>query len=299
MKHLYKRLLALMLTGVLALSSLPATAWAEGDSLPEAPVAQTEICPDCGAAADIPGGVIAHTAECIQYEGDPQPGETLPVCDCGAAEGEAHAEGCPLYQQPESQPGEILPVCDCGAAEGEAHAESCPLYQQTEPQPEEILPACDCGAAEGEIHAESCPLYDPADQPATLELPPEGTVVAEVDGTGYTDLQEAIDAADGKTVKLVSDVDISAVGLIVSKSVTLDLNGCEIKAANTSAGNINVSGHLTLCDNGDGTGVITTETDYKDSNTGHAIIDVAGSFVMESGTINAVRPDASKKASLV
>ena len=56
MKHLYKRLLALMLTGVLALSSLPATAWAEGDSLPEAPVAQTEICPDCGAAADIPGG---------------------------------------------------------------------------------------------------------------------------------------------------------------------------------------------------------------------------------------------------
>ena len=132
-----------------------------------------------------------------------------------------------------------------------------------------------------------------------MELPPEGTVVAEVDGTGYTDLQEAIDAADGKTVKLVSDVDISAVGLIVSKSVTLDLNGCEIKAANTSAGNINVSGHLTLCDNGDGTGVITTETDYKDSNTGHAIIDVAGSFVMESGTINAVRPDASKKASLV
>ncbi len=103
-----------------------------------------------------------------------------------------------------------------------------------------------------------------------------------------------MDAADGKTVKLVSDVDISAVGLIVSKSVTLDLNGCEIKAANTSAGNINVSGHLTLCDNGDGTGVITTETDYKDSNTGHAIIDVAGSFVMESGTINAVRPDASQ-----
>ena len=46
-------------------------------------------------------------------------------CDCNATEGEAHKEGCPLYQEPE-QP--QAPSCSCGVAEGTAHKEGCPLY---------------------------------------------------------------------------------------------------------------------------------------------------------------------------
>ena len=63
-------------------------------------------------------------------------------CTCGAAEGEAHKVGCPLYEAPE---------CTCGAAEGEAHKVGCPLYE---------APECTCGAAEGEPHKEDCPLYE-------------------------------------------------------------------------------------------------------------------------------------------
>ena len=44
-------------------------------------------------------------------------------CTCGAAEGEAHKVGCPLYEAPE---------CTCGAAEGEPHKEDCPLYEAPE-----------------------------------------------------------------------------------------------------------------------------------------------------------------------
>ena len=44
-------------------------------------------------------------------------------CTCGAAEGEAHKVGCPLY---------VAPECTCGAAEGEPHKEGCPLYEAPE-----------------------------------------------------------------------------------------------------------------------------------------------------------------------
>ena len=44
-------------------------------------------------------------------------------CTCGAAEGEAHKVGCPLYEAPE---------CTCGAAEGQPHKEDCPLYEAPE-----------------------------------------------------------------------------------------------------------------------------------------------------------------------
>ena len=66
-------------------------------------------------------------------------------CTCGAAEGEPHAEACPLYAAPLG--------CTCGAAEGEPHAEACPLYAAPL--------GCTCGAAEGAPHTEDCPLWQP------------------------------------------------------------------------------------------------------------------------------------------
>ena len=122
--------------------------------------------------------------------------------------------------------------------------------------------------------------------------------VAEVDGTEFKSLQDAVDAADEKTVYLLEDLDIHSTGLTVKSGsqVTLDLNGHEILAANTKTGNIKLRGELVLKAT-DG-GRIYTETDYTGGNTGWALVYVYGSnarFLMEEGTIEAVRPDPVNK----
>lgn len=50
-------------------------------------------------------------------------------CNCGATDGEAHKEGCPLYVKPDGGNTENdAAQCTCGAKEGEPHQENCPLY---------------------------------------------------------------------------------------------------------------------------------------------------------------------------
>ena len=55
--------------------------------------------------------------------------EKVCTCDPAPAEGEAHAEDCPLYAAPAAPEAEKVCTCDPAPAEGEAHAEGCPLYQ--------------------------------------------------------------------------------------------------------------------------------------------------------------------------
>ena len=121
--------------------------------------------------------------------------------------------------------------------------------------------------------------------------------VAKIGTVEYATLAEAIAAAkDGDTVTLLDDLDISTTGLTVAatKTVTLDLNGHALKAANTNTGNIKVLGKLTLCDstdtakNGTGTGKVWTDTPYiynKQDKVLIAAID-GGTFTMESGLID-------------
>ena len=168
-----KRFLALFLCCVMVFTLLPAaltTAFATGEADEETAPAQetTDVVPeDTGDLDD-----------------EQQPDEQQPVCTCGAAEGAAHAEDCPLYVNPEQpaedekQPAdEQQPVCTCGAAEGAAHAEDCPLYvapeQPTDEQDkqDEQPVACTCGAAEGAAHAEDCPLYVNPEQPTDEQQP--------------------------------------------------------------------------------------------------------------------------------
>ena len=128
----------------------------------------------------------------------------------------------------------------------------------------------------------------------TLELT-EDEIVAKVGDQAYDNLQDAIDNANGQTVVLQKNVDISNSGLKVTGTATLDLNGKEIKAASTEAGNIQVTGNFTLKDTA-GQGKIYTETDYTGSLTGYTVVDVnGGTFTMESGLIEAVRPDSENK----
>ena len=130
--------------------------------------------------------------------------------------------------------------------------------------------------------------------------------IAKVENMYYDSLQKAVnDAAEGSTVAMQNDTDISSSGLIIDKdkTVTLDLNGHNIKVANTPEGQIAVTGSLTLQDStadgqtGVGRGKIYTETDYAGASTGYTLIDAlnGGKFIMESGYIYAVRPDAENK----
>lgn len=145
------------------------------------------------------------------------------------------------------------------------------------------------------------PSNTPADAPVDQvvatqnETGEEDEVVAKIGDTTYTDLQTALDAANGQTVVLQQDVDVSAAGLKITGTATLDLNGNDVKAANTNPGQIRVEGNLTLKDTV-GQGKIYTETDYTGGPTGYAVVDVyGGTFTMESGSIEAVRPDANGK----
>lgn len=57
-------------------------------------------------------------------------------CTCGAAQGEEHKEGCPLYVAPDVIPTESAKECTCGHEDG-PHDETCPLYVAPEGQEEE------------------------------------------------------------------------------------------------------------------------------------------------------------------
>lgn len=62
-------------------------------------------------------------------------GEQNP-CTCGAAQGEDHKEGCPLYVVPDVIPTEPAKVCTCGHEDG-THDEDCPKYEAPEGLEEE------------------------------------------------------------------------------------------------------------------------------------------------------------------
>lgn len=116
----------------------------------------------------------------------------------------------------------------------------------------------------------------------TYDLP-----VATVDSMPYYTLQAAVNA--GGNVVLNKDTDITKSGVYVSstKTVTLDLNGHEIHAANTSKGNIKIYGNLTLKDSV-GTGKIWTSNNYVYGTVDKTVIEVSqnGVFTMVSGYID-------------
>lgn len=131
-------------------------------------------------------------------------------------------------------------------------------------------------------------------------VPNMAAQIVDTDGNSvaaYATLQEAVNAAEnGQTVILLADTDITSNGLTIaaSKSITLDLSGHSLKAANTNAGNIKVLGTLTLTDStdtakdGTGRGKVYTDTLY---DTGKDKVLIAaidgGTFIMESGLIDA------------
>lgn len=130
----------------------------------------------------------------------------------------------------------------------------------------------------------------------------EGVYAAKVGETKYETFASAFAAAleAGGTMTLLNDIDIigASTKIPVGKTVTLDLNGKNIKAANYSADGIEVRGKLTLKDSKENsTGKIYSESTYTPKHYNMPIINVygEGEFIMESGNIYAVMDDPSNK----
>ena len=126
--------------------------------------------------------------------------------------------------------------------------------------------------------------------------------VAKIGDTTYSSLQAAFDAAaDGATVTLLRNTDISGVGARVVRSLTLDLNGQTLSADNSKKGNLDVAtgATLTLTDstdtkkNGTGKGKILATQNYTSGNSGYSSgvvsVEPGATLVMERGLIDARR----------
>ena len=127
----------------------------------------------------------------------------------------------------------------------------------------------------------------------------EGSYVAAIGGTKYESLAEALDKAEAEQiVELIANVDFTSNGSYeITKNLTLDLNGHELKLSNREKeGNFLITNAtFTLMDskdaNKDGTGggKIYTETVYAGAATTKTLIQAGnnGHFIMESGLIDA------------
>ena len=120
-----------------------------------------------------------------------------------------------------------------------------------------------------------------------LELP--ANYVAEVDGVKYTSLADAIANANGKTVKLLANINLASDRLTIKagNTVTIDLNGFIVSGTCDEGQDhmimVENTAKLVICDS---SATQTGKLTYAQgaSNTGWAI-DLEGELVLESGTI--------------
>lgn len=103
--------------------------------------------------------------------------------------------------------------------------------------------------------------------------------VASVDGTTYTDLQDAINNAEGKTVCLLGNV-TTAETIAVNKSLTLDLNGKTIKNTTDKTWALKIDGNSTMT-------LKDSSSEATGKIEGYKVISVVqgSQLVMESGKL--------------
>jgi len=142
------------------------------------------------------------------------------------------------------------------------------------------------------------------------ESVPAVTYVAEVDGTGYDTFEAALAVADGKTVKLLTDVSVTSATIETGVDITIDLNGKTLNLTPTIQGyGITVNGTLTI----DGTGTVATAPsmmgvgfqvaesgkltvnsgNFTFSGFGGNIASVSGEIVVNGGSFTGVASNTS------
>lgn len=117
-----------------------------------------------------------------------------------------------------------------------------------------------------------------------------GETVAKVGETEYTSLKDAIEEADGKTVELTADTELTE-AIAVNKNVTLDLKGFTVsgKMSNgTFLLGVKSNGSLTICDTSEGAaGEIISGI-----NVWYAVLS-NGMLKLESGALEATHPNGT------
>lgn len=146
-------IVAVALPGTLAVSSDQDTADSEFTVANEPVTPTPETTLDASPAPE----TASPAPETQETTGEPEqavapetPAEVLTcTCDPAPAEGEPHAEGCPLAP--------LSCTCDPAPLEGEEHKEGCPLTCTCVSQP-----------LTGTIHKEGCPLYVDPNAPVVI-----------------------------------------------------------------------------------------------------------------------------------
>ena len=144
----------------------------------------------------------------------------------------------------------------------------------------------------------------------------EGKFVAEIGSQGYETLQAAIDAAqDGQTVTLLAD---ATEDVVISKSITLDLDGKTLTNTNAGKATISVQSGTVTVKNGNVVGGISyynievtknsnanltlTDVTATAGNNGSSMIDNYGTLTITSGTytggLDTVKNEPSAKLNI-
>ncbi len=111
--------------------------------------------------------------------------------------------------------------------------------------------------------------------------------VAVVDGENYASLQEAIAVANGKTVKLLSDIEVDTKTFTIAdgQNVVLDMNNMSITATDNASGNYElfyIYGELTV--KGNGTINLASTIDRNWNNMSAIFHNRGGVLTIENGT---------------
>ena len=134
-----------------------------------------------------------------------------------------------------------------------------------------------------------CAVSAALEQPTAMLLDegsaaaPDSETIATVDGTAYVSLQEAVNAANGKTVELTANVDLSDKVVVSSGSVTIDLNGFTISSSQSDSSltwilGVGKEAQLLIRDSSEnGSGTVTGGSGYP--------VLVNGALDLESGSI--------------
>ena len=122
----------------------------------------------------------------------------------------------------------------------------------------------------------------------TVSWAAETQDVAEAGGTKYESLQDAINAADGQTVKLLDNVSVvgSVTEIPAGTKVTLDLNGKTLTGTNTPTKEqaLLVNGELVIVDSSEAkTGTI--KSDYTGTSGQVVLVASGGKLTMAGGKI--------------
>ena len=131
-------------------------------------------------------------------------------------------------------------------------------------------------------------------------------IIAEVDGTGYTSLADAVAAADGKSIKLLKDVTAN-VTIPADKTITLNLNGNDITVndgcAIVNKGTLTVTGSGNVTTSANGSAAVANFPDaiatlnggtYSSSNW--YVIKNLGTMTID-GHVTVKKPDGSTDTS--